>query len=148
MKYQIGKQGRIIAAKFEDNESILEGIVDIAKKENIRSAYFILVGGMKQGKFVVGPQDETLPPKPVWREMNESHEIFGTGTIFWEGVNPKIHFHGAYAKGDRIRAGCLRENAKAFLIIEAVIVEIEGIHAERVLDKKIGLPLLSFKEIS
>lgn len=145
MKYQVGKQGRIVVAKFDDGDSVLEGITDIAQRENIRSAYFTLVGGMKQGKFVVGPQNETLPPKPMWREMSESHEVFGNGTIFWEGNNPRIHFHGAYAKGDSLRAGCLRENAKTFLIIEAVIVEIEGINAERVQDQKIGLPLLQFK---
>ncbi len=142
MKYKIGKQGRVVVAKFDDGEDILKGITNMAKDENIRSAYFFLVGGMKDGRFVVGPQDETLPPKPMWREINESHEVFGTGTIFWEGDTPKIHFHGAYAKGDDIRAGCLRENSKTFLIIEAVIIEIEGIDAERVLDEKIGLPLL------
>ncbi|MEE9524098.1 MAG: PPC domain-containing DNA-binding protein [Thermodesulfovibrionales bacterium] len=142
MKYQIGKQGRVVVAKFDDGEDILKGITNMVKDENIRSAYFFLVGGMKGGRFVVGPQDETLPPKPMWREINESHEIFGNGTIFWEGDNPKIHFHGAYAKGDDIRAGCLRENSKTFLIIEAVVIEIEGIDAERVLDEKIGLPLL------
>jgi predicted DNA-binding protein with PD1-like motif len=142
VKYQIGKQGRVVVAKFDDGEDILKGITNMAKDENIRSAYFFLVGGMKDGRFVVGPQDETLPPRPMWREINESHEVFGTGTIFWEGDTPKIHFHGAYAKGDDIQAGCLRENSKTFLIIEAVIIEIEGIDAERVLDEKIGLPLL------
>ncbi len=145
MDYQVGRQGRIVVAKFDDGDDVLGGITDVVKRENIRSAFFSLVGGMKDGRFVVGPRDETLPPKPMWREMNESHEIFGTGTIFWEGDTPRVHFHGAYAKGDTIRSGCLRENAKTFLITEAVIIEIEGISAERVLDEKIGLPLLSFK---
>lgn len=142
MEYKVGKQGRVVVARFNDGEDILAGITDLAKDENIRSAYFFLVGGMKDGRFVVGPEDDTLPPKPMWREINESHEVFGTGTIFWEGDNPKIHFHGAYAKGDEIRGGCLRENSKTFLIIEAVIIEIEGIDAKRVLDEKIGMPLL------
>jgi predicted DNA-binding protein with PD1-like motif len=146
MEYQVGKQGRVVVARFNDGEDILKGITDLARDENIRSAYFFLVGGMKDGRFVVGPEDDTLPPKPMWREINESHEVFGTGTIFWEGDNPKIHFHGAYAKGDEIRGGCLRENSKTFLIIEAVIIEIEGIDAKRVLDEKIGMPLLKLSK--
>jgi predicted DNA-binding protein with PD1-like motif len=143
VKYQIGRQGRIVVAKFDDDDGILEGITAIAKNENIRSAVFFLVGGMKEGRFVVGPKDESFPPVPVWREMAESHETFGTGTIFWEGDVPKIHFHGTFAKGDRVRAGCLREKAHTFLVLEAVIIEIEGIAAVRKKDDKTGLSLLN-----
>ncbi len=144
MEYRTGNQGKIIVAKFDDGDDVLSGISDIVKKEKIRCAFFTLVGGMKGGSFVVGPQDETMPPKPMWRDLKESHEIFGNGTIFWEGDTPKIHFHGSYSKGDSVRAGCLRKDSQAFLITEAVIVEIQGIDAKRELDEKVGLPLLKF----
>jgi predicted DNA-binding protein with PD1-like motif len=42
VKYQIGRQGRIVVAKFDDDDGILEGITAIAKNENIRSAVFSL----------------------------------------------------------------------------------------------------------
>lgn len=142
MKYQVGRQGRVIIAKFDDGDDILENIKSMIKKENIRSAVFFLIGGIKKGKFVVGPRNETLPPEPMWEEMDESHETFGTGTVFWETDTPRIHFHGAFAKGDKIRAGCLRENAHAYLVIEAIIIEIEGINAVRRMDPDIGMPLL------
>ena len=35
MKYQVGKTGRVIVARFEDKEDILGNIIEIAKKENI-----------------------------------------------------------------------------------------------------------------
>lgn len=142
MKYQAGKQGRIFIAKFDDGDDILEGISTLARKERVRSAVFFLVGGMKEGRFVVGPKDETFPPVPVWSEIGESHETFGVGTIFWEGDTPKLHFHGAYAKGDLVKAGCLREKARTFLILEAVILEMEGMSAERKRDEASGLSLL------
>jgi len=69
MKYASGRQGRIFLAKFDDNDSILEEISSLARKEAIRSAFFFLVGGMKEGKFVVGPQNETMPPVPMWRTL-------------------------------------------------------------------------------
>ncbi len=143
MKYQVGKQGRVIVAKFDDGDDVLEGIVDIAKKENIRAGVLHVVGGMKGGDIVVGPEEDgVLPPKPVWKSLGESHEVTGFGTIFWHDDEPKIHFHGAFGKKDMLKVGCLRKNSETFLVLEVVIIEIEGIDARRELDPEIGLPLL------
>jgi predicted DNA-binding protein with PD1-like motif len=142
MKYQVGEIGRVIVARFEDREDALKNIADIAKKENIRSAVFYLIGGLRQGRVVVGPEKEELPPKPVWKEIKESHEVLGIGTIFWQEDEPKIHFHGAFGKKDMIKVGCLRETSETFLVLEAVIIEIEGIDARREFDQASGLTLL------
>lgn len=142
MKYQVGEIGRVIVARFEDREDALKNIADIAKKENIRSAVFYLIGGLRQGRVVVGPEKEELPPKPVWKEIKESHEVLGIGTIFWQEDEPKIHFHGAFGKKDMIKVGCLRETSETFLVLEAVIIEIEGVTARREFDQASGLTLL------
>jgi len=142
MKYQVGKTGRVIIARFEDREDALESILDIVKKENIRSAVFNLIGGIRKGRVVVGPEKEELPPKPIWRNLNETHEVLGIGTVFWQENEPKIHFHGAFGKKDMVKVGCLRETSETFLVLEAVIVEIDGIDARREFDKTSGLTLL------
>jgi predicted DNA-binding protein with PD1-like motif len=142
MRYQVGETGRTVIAKFEDGDNILQGLSEIIKKENIRAGVFYLVGGMKSGRFVVGPEKEELPPVPIWRELNESHEVVGVGTIFWQGNEPKLHFHGAYAKRDSVKAGCLREKAETFLVLEAIIIEIKGVNAVRELDPVSGMVLL------
>jgi predicted DNA-binding protein with PD1-like motif len=142
MKYQIGSPGRIILVRFEDREDVLDQLVTIAKKENIRAAVFSLLGGMRGGRFVVGPEKDEMPPKPLWRELGESHEILGTGTIFWQGDAPKVHFHGVFGKRDTVRVGCLREKSETFLILEAVITEIQGIKAVREHDPVSGMTLL------
>jgi len=145
MKYQTGKPGRMIVAKFDDHDDVLENLVDIAKKENIRAGIIYLVGGMREGKIVVGPEADELPPRPVWKELGESHEILGIGTIFWHNDEPKIHFHGAFGKKDMVKIGCLREKAETFLVLEAVIIEMEGIHATREIDPEIGMALLKLQ---
>ena len=142
MKYQIGKPGRMIVVKFNDNDDVLENLVSIAKKENIRAGVFYLVGGMREGKIVVGPETEELPPKPVWKELGESHEVLGVGTIFWHQDEPKLHFHGAFGKKDIVKVGCLREKSETFLILECIIIEMEGINATREIDPEVGIALL------
>jgi len=143
MKYQTGEVGRVIVARFEHDDAILDNIIGIAKKETIRAGVFYLVGGMKNAKIVVGPERDELPPIPVWREIKESHEIVGIGTIFWHGEEPKIHFHGAYGKHDNVKAGCLRETAETFIVLECVMLEIKGINATRELDPASGMMLLN-----
>ncbi|MBI5641406.1 MAG: DNA-binding protein [Nitrospirae bacterium] len=134
MKYQIGRPGRIVVVRLEDRDDVLGSLVSLAKKEDIRAGVVYLVGGMREGSIVVGPEKDEFPPTPVWRQLGESHEVVGFGTIFWQGDEPKVHFHGAFGKKDMVKVGCLRENSETFLVLEAVIMEIEGVTAERVLD--------------
>jgi len=143
MQYQIGRPGRIIVVRFNDGDDFLAGLADICRTENIRAACFSLVGGIKKGRYVVGPETEEMPPVPVWRELEESHEASGFGTIFWYGDQPKVHLHAMYAKRDSVRSGCLREESETFLVLEAVLTEILDITAERRLDPESGMILLN-----
>jgi predicted DNA-binding protein with PD1-like motif len=144
MKYQVGRAGRVVVARFEDKEDVLSNLTVIAKKEDIKAAVVYLVGAVRDGKIVAGPEKDVMPPVPIWRELGESHEMLGVGTIFYQGDEPKVHLHGAFGKRDNVRVGCLREKAETFLLIEAVIVEIEGVNAVRELDPVSGLALLRF----
>lgn len=142
MDYRVGAIGRVVVARFNGDEEVLGNLREIARKENMRAAVVYLVGGMQKGRMVVGPEKDELPPVPVWREVNESNEVLGIGTIFWEGDEPKIHLHGAFGKRDEVKVGCLRENSEAFLVLEAVMIELKDIDAVREFDPAVGLSLL------
>jgi predicted DNA-binding protein with PD1-like motif len=146
MQYQTGRTGRIIVARFGDGEDVLGGLADICRQENVRGACFNLVGGIKRGRYVVGPKTEVMPPVPEWRELEESHEAVGFGTIFWQDDQPKVHFHGAFGKRDSVKAGCLQEGSEAFLVLEVVITEILDVKAGRELDPASGMVLLKLCE--
>lgn len=142
MQYQTGRPGRIAVARFSDGEDVLQGIAEICRNEEIRAASFNIVGGMKGGRYVVGPETEQMPPVPVWRELAESHEAVGFGTIFWDKEQPKVHFHGAYGKRDSVKAGCMREGSEAFLVLEVVITEILDVNIIRELDPMSNMVLM------
>ncbi len=142
MKYQVGNVGRVVVARFEDQEDVLGNLSSIARKEGIRAAAFYLVGGMREGKIVVGPEKDELPPVPVWKELGETHEVVGFGTIFYQDNEPKVHLHAAFGKGDSVKVGCLRENSRTFLVLEAVIIELGGINAIRAFDPASGVNIL------
>ena len=142
MRYQVGRPGRIVVARFDDGDDLLGGLADICRKEDIQAACFSIVGGIRKGRYVVGPESEGMPPIPVWRELAESHEAVGFGTIFWHEDQPKVHFHGSYAKGDAVKSGCLREGSEIFLVLEVVITEILDVKAVRELDEDSGMVLL------
>ncbi len=142
MKYQVGRPGRVVIVRFEDRDDVLGNLVELARKEHIRAAVVYLVGGMRQGSIVVGPEKDEFPPTPVWKALDESHEVVGVGTIFWLEDTPKVHFHGAFGKKEMVKVGCLRENSETFLVLEAVIVEIDGVTARRELDPVSGMVLL------
>ncbi len=144
MTYRTGRPGRVVVARFNDGEDLIEGLKEIADKEDIRSGVFFVLGGLKRGEFVVGPEDDTLPPKPMWRTIEASHEVLGIGTVFWDDTGPKVHLHGSYGRADDVKLGCLRHSSEVFLVIEVVLMEIEGINAKRVIEPEAGLALLNF----
>jgi uncharacterized protein len=142
MRYQTGRIGRVIIARFEDGEDVLNGLTAIVREENMNAAVFFVVGGMREARIVVGPERDEMPPSPVWRELGGSHEVVGFGTIFCEGDEPKVHFHGAFGKRDSVKVGCMREKSETFLVLEAVILELSGVKAVREFDPASGLVLL------
>lgn len=146
MEYAVGRIGRVIVMRFEDGDDVLEHLTALARKEDIRGAVFTLIGGVKAGNIVVGPEDETLPPKPIWRAIEESTEVLGIGTVFWQGDEPKVHLHGSFGKRDAVKVGCLRGASETFLVLEAVVFEIAGVRASREIDPRTGLSLLRVGE--
>ena len=143
MKYQVGEIGKVVLAHFEDGDEIISNLVAIVRRERIKGGVFYLLGGITGGRIVVGPMnDDVRPPEPTWREIIDSHETLAIGTVFWQGDEPRIHIHGTYGKFDSVKTGCLRDEAKTFLVLEVVMLELKGINAVREIDPDIHMALL------
>lgn len=141
-QYQVGKPGRVVVMRLDDGEDIRNNILEIAKDETIRNAVVYILGGVKEGRVVVGPEKAEPPIVPMWSEIDEPHEMLAIGTIFWQEDEPKLHIHGSFGRRDSVRVGCLRDLSETFLISEVIIMEIEGIDARREVDPATGFSLL------
>jgi len=131
MDYRKGTVGRVFAVRFDEGDLFLEGLLKIITEEKIINGWFHVLGGLREADVVTGPREPVMPPEPVWNEVRGARETIGTGSIFWDGNEPKIHLHAAMGHhGDTLTA-CVRKGTKVYLVLEVVIFEIDGINASR-----------------
>ena len=144
MEYRKGSIGRVFSVRFDEGDLFLEGLIDLVTRENIRSGWFHVLGGLREADVVTGPREPVMPPEPVWSEVRGAREVLGGGTVFWDGEDPKIHLHAAMGHHGETLTACVRKGTKVYLILEVVIFEIEGIDATRPWYEKGGFNRLTF----
>lgn len=145
MDYAVGTIGRIFLARIDHGENPIEELRKLAVKEEINQANITLLGAIGDARFVSGPKEKKLPPEIIWTELDDVHEILGIGNILWEENEPKIHLHTSFGNKKGTKLGCLREEAKTYIVIEAMIIEITGFNAERRHNKKLGASIVTFQ---
>jgi predicted DNA-binding protein with PD1-like motif len=143
MKYTTGTVGRVITVRFEDGDAIYEGLEKIASDEKIDAGVVWLIGGVKNGGVVVGPSDDSMPPKPMAEYFTDPREIVGIGTLFLDNdKKPSLHLHASIGKGTAPLTGCPRKGLDCWLITEAIVMEMKGTAARRLKDAKSGFELM------
>ena len=142
MKYTKGKIKQVFLVKFENEDILAKELEKLVRKERIRCAVFVFLGALKQGNLVTGPKKAVIPPEPNWVAFKDGWEVLGLGTVFSNKSGPQIHIHSAMGKKNKTLTGCVRKDSKVFIVIEAVIFELEGIKAEKDIDPQTGLNML------
>lgn len=143
MRYAKGKIGRVFLARFDDRDDFRRELVVLSRKEKIRSAVLVFLGALREGNLVTGPKKPVIPPQPNQLKFRDGWEVLGVGTIFSSRNNsPQLHLHASMGKKRKVLTGCVRDDSKVFLVVEAVIFELSGIKAAKELDPKSGINLL------
>ncbi|MBA7664257.1 hypothetical protein ES703_72314 [subsurface metagenome] len=147
MKASEGKIGRVFVIRLEDGDVIPECIEHFAKEQGISVGHVILVGGIGGGEVVVGPRhSEDRPPQPMLLPVDGAHEVVGVGVLApGEDGKPVLHIHAALGRSGQTMSGCLRLGVTTWLVAEAILYEITGVEAARVMDKESGFALLEVK---
>ncbi len=143
MDYRKGSLKRVFAARIDHGEDVLGELSKLALKENISSAFFIMLGALSEAELVTGPKEKVIPPTTVWAKFSDAREIIGAGSIFLENGEPKVHLHGTAGGSKGMVIGCFRKKVEAFMVVEVFIVEMD-IKAERVFDEKTGFSPIRF----
>lgn len=146
MKYSQAHQGRVFVIRLEDGDIVHEEIEALAKKESIQAATLTILGGADKGStLVVGPEDGRAGTiKSMEHVLDHVHEIVGSGTLFPnEKGEPVLHMHMACGWQANSVTGCIRSGVKTWHVLEAVLVELVGTRASRVLDPVTGFELLN-----
>jgi predicted DNA-binding protein with PD1-like motif len=145
MEYRTGKVDRVVVARFDEGDDFLGGLKDLLTREEIRQGWFHILGGLREAEVVTGPRAPVMPPEPVWDKVSGARETLGSGTIFWDGSEPKIHLHAAMGHhGDTLTA-CVRKGTKVYLILEVIIFELTGFEATRPWFDQGGFNRLTFR---
>jgi predicted DNA-binding protein with PD1-like motif len=145
MRYAAAKQGRVFVISLEHGERLPGTIEEFARRQNVRNAFCILVGGIDDGsRIVVGPRtDSDQRPVPMEHELRGVHEVLGTGTLFPdEEGNPVLHLHVSAGREGRASTGCSRAGIDVWKIGEVVLVELLADGCTRVFDKETGFTTL------
>jgi predicted DNA-binding protein with PD1-like motif len=144
MKACEGQVGRVFVMRLEDGDVIPECIERFAKDNGVSVGQVILVGGIGDGKVVVGPQSsDEMPPQPMLLPVDGAHEVLAAGVLAPdENGKPILHIHGALGRSGQTMTGCLRPGVTTWLIVEVILYEILGVKATRVRDKESNFTLL------
>ncbi|GEM_PF-1302488 len=147
LKYNVGEIGRTIIAKIEHDDDLLESIKYLARKEDLESAVFFMLGALKSSRIVVGPKEIVIPPEGIHHYFEDGREILAIGTIFSnEQGEPLLHIHGAMGREESAIVGCIRDLTKVYLVIELIIIELKGTGVQRLYDPELLLHALSIPD--
>lgn len=129
--------------RIDDGEDVLSTITDFLQQKNIITGVIQFLGALSGGTMVTGPEQEVLPPDQHSEQFSGGWELFGYATITPGKTTPHIHLHGSVGRGKQAMTGCFRENARVYIIVEAVIMEIAGLDITRQFDQHTGMTLPS-----
>ena len=144
MKACEGQVGRVFVMRLEDGDVIPECIERFAKDNGVSVGQVILVGGIGDGKVVVGPQSsDEMPPQPMLLPVDGAHEVLAAGVLAPdENGKPILHIHGALGRSGQTMTGCLRPGVTTWLVVEAILYEILGTKTTRIWDEESNFTLL------
>lgn len=148
MKATQASLGRVFVLRLEDGDVIPDSIERFARENAIHSAFCALLGGVGNGRLVVGPEDGAAKPiVPQLLDFAAVHEAAALGLLAPnEAGEPILHMHMAMGRGDQARVGCARTGVNVWTVAEVLILELADSKLIRRFDSAIGAELLDAEE--
>ena len=132
--------------RLHDGDHLPSVLESLAEEVNLTGALCFFLGGVKdEGRVVVGPEADSVPPNPTVTLLNGIHEVCAIGTIFVdEKGKPKVHMHAAFGRNGKTVTGCIRMGIDVWEVGEVVVLEISGPTGHRTKDERTGFEVQRF----
>ena len=139
-----GRPGRVFVIRLEDGDVVPDCLEAFAAEQGVRVGHVILIGGIGGGEVVVGPRkSDAMPPDPMLLPLDGAHEVAGVGVLApGPDGKPALHIHAALGRAGKTTTGCLRPGVTTWVVGEAILYEITGTSAQRLMDPRTGFALL------
>ena len=140
MKYLETEINRIIVAKIEPDEDLIDSILRLVKIYDIKSGFLNCIGAFK--KFTIGYFD--LNKKTYkYKTFNEYVEMISCiGNIAYKDGEPIIHVHISVGRSNyNVIGGHLSQPSIISVTGEVCIYEIDQ-KVNRIMEQRFNLPLL------
>lgn len=140
MKSLETKVTRIIVGKVEPGEDLIDSIINLVKKYNIKSGFVKCIGALKTftiGFYIINSKEYKM------KTFNENVELISCmGNISYKDGEPIIHLHVSLGRSDyTVIGGHLSKPSIVSVTGEVSIIEIDK-KINRVNDPQFNLSLL------
>jgi len=127
MNYTEVKQGRTFYVRIDHGEDPRDVLHEFCIEKNIGTAWFQMFGAVANGRFVVGPVEDSIPSTPVFKNLKRPSELLAFGSILpGSDGQPDIHLHSAAGNEDKVIVGCHRGESNTFQALEVILIELLG----------------------
>jgi len=135
------KISRVIVGKVEPNEDLVDSIIEMIKKYNIKSGFIKCIGALKTftiGFYIIDSKEYKM------KTFNENVELISCiGNIAYKDEEPIIHLHVSLGRGDySVIGGHLSKPSIVSVTGEVSIYEIDK-KLYRANDPQFNLSLLN-----
>jgi len=135
------KISRVIVGKVEPNEDLVDSIIEMIKKYNIKSGFIKCIGALKTftiGFYIIDSKEYKM------KTFNENVELISCiGNIAYKDGEPIIHLHVSLGRGDySVIGGHLSKPSIVSVTGEVCIYEIDQ-KLYRANDPQFNLSLLN-----
>lgn len=141
MKSLETKISRVIVGKVEPNEDLVDSIIEMIKKYNVKSGFIKCIGALKTftiGFYIIDSKEYKM------KTFNENVELISCiGNIAYKDGEPIIHLHVSLGRGDySVIGGHLSKPSIVSVTGEVSIYEIDQ-KLYRANDPQFNLSLLN-----
>ncbi len=141
MKSRETKINRVIVGRVYPNEDLIESLISIVKKHDIKGGLINIIGAFK--KVTIGYYDLEKKDYNLINIEEDLELVSCIGNIAWKDGEPVIYLHISVGKGDySIIGGHLSQPSIVSITAEIFIFEVLDT-IERKLDTKYNLWLLN-----